>query len=120
MAFSSQRLFFLMTIQEILTYCQPLDSPLAPTRLAKAVLPLITVILSSPSDSQHFESISVKSSKGKKGRKRARDYEGDEVFKLSREVICPTIDEGEVLLTAIEGIGRLDTISHFCSHVFSQ
>ena len=117
-ALSSQRLFFLTTIQEILTYCQPLDSPLVSTRLAKAVLPSITVILSSPSDSQHFENTSVRSSKGKKGRKRARDYEGDEVFKLSREVICPNIDEGKVLLTAFQGIGRLDTISHFCPHIF--
>jgi hypothetical protein len=101
---SSQRLFFLTTIRDILIHCHPLDSPLVPTRLAKAVLPSISVILSAPTGSQSTENTPAMSSRGKKGRKRARGYEGDEVFKLSREVICPTIDDGRVLLAALEGI----------------
>ena len=115
---SSQRAFFLTTVRDILTHCHPLDSFLVPTRLAKAVLPSISVILSAPSHSQNTVNALVMSSRGKKGRKRARGYEGDEVFKLSREVICPTIDDGRVLLTALEGIGSI--LSLFCPHALSS
>lgn len=44
------------------------------------------------------------SQKSRKGRKRARGYEGDEVFKLSKEIICPGPDEGQVIFVALEGI----------------
>jgi hypothetical protein len=101
---SSQRVFFLTTVRDILIHCHPLDSPLVPTRLAKVVLPLISIILSTPSNAQNAENTPAMTGRGKKGRKRARGYEGGEVFKLSREVICPTIDDGRVLLTALEGI----------------
>jgi hypothetical protein len=100
---STQRLFFLTTIRDILTHSHSPDAPLVPTRLAKAVLPSISVILSSPSGPQSAENIP---GRGKKAKKRSRGYEGDEVFKLSREVICPTIDDGKVLLTALEGMSQ--------------
>lgn len=39
----------------------------------------------------------------KKGKKRARGYEGDEVFKTTREIVCPTVEDGEVLIAALDG-----------------
>jgi len=101
---SLQRLIFLTTIRDTLTHCHLLDSPSLPSRLAKAVLPSISVVLSAPSDSQNAENAYAMSSKSKRGKKRARGYEGDEVFKLSREVICLTTGDSKVLLTALEGV----------------
>ncbi|KAG6812998.1 hypothetical protein H0H92_014929 [Tricholoma furcatifolium] len=96
------RLIFLTTVKALLEHCQLLDSPLVPTRLAKAVLPLLSVVLAtpSPSESQSPEDVG-NSQKSKKGKKRARGYEGDEVFKLTREVICPGPEDGKVLLAAL-------------------
>ncbi|KAF5387632.1 hypothetical protein D9615_000575 [Tricholomella constricta] len=98
----SQRLFLLSAIQHLLTHCHVLDSPLVPTRLAKAVLPSLSIILATPSDVQRTEVSVAASQKSRKGKKRARGYEGDEVFKLSRDVICPGSDEGRVLLITLE------------------
>ncbi|KAF8076598.1 rRNA processing/ribosome biogenesis-domain-containing protein [Lyophyllum atratum] len=102
----SQRLFLLSTIQILLSSCHLLDSSLVPTRLAKAVLPSLSIILATPPEVQATED-SVATHKNKKGKKRARGYEGDEVFKLSREVICPGSDDGKVLLVALEVIRLL-------------
>lgn len=46
---------------------------------------------------------SANSTKNRKGKKRARGYEGDEVFKASRDILCPTRDDGEVVLVAVDG-----------------
>ncbi|KAG6903450.1 hypothetical protein C0995_005473 [Termitomyces sp. Mi166 len=97
----SQRLFILTAIRTLLTHCHLLDSPLVPTRLVKAVLPSLSVVLAAPSDPQASDDTTA-SQKSKKGKKRARGYEGDEVFKLSKEVICPGFDEGRVLFVSLE------------------
>ncbi|KAH0587795.1 hypothetical protein J132_06140 [Termitomyces sp. J132] len=98
---SSQRLFILTAIQTLLTHCHLLDSPLVPNRLAKAVLPSLSVVLVTPTESQASDDTSA-SQRSRKGKKRARGYEGDEVFKLSKEVICPGHTDGRVLFIALE------------------
>ncbi|KAE9410119.1 hypothetical protein BT96DRAFT_953314 [Gymnopus androsaceus JB14] len=40
------------------------------------------------------------SGKTKKGKKRLRTYEGDELFRTSGDVVCPAVDDAKVLLTA--------------------
>jgi hypothetical protein len=57
-------------------------------------------LLSTRSDAYMGETSSGQS---KKGRKRRRDYEGDVVFKLSKDVICSSIAEGNVILCALDG-----------------
>lgn len=101
---SLQRLFLLTTLQTLLTHCHPLDSLLIPTRLAKAVLPSLSIILVTPTESEGTTSTAAASTQSKKGKKRARGYEGDEVFKLSRSVICSSLDDGKVLIAACEGL----------------
>ena len=39
------------------------------------------------------------SSKGRKGKKRAREYEGDEQFRINREIMCPEFLGGATLIT---------------------
>ncbi|KAJ6628867.1 rRNA processing/ribosome biogenesis-domain-containing protein [Mycena sp. CBHHK59/15] len=69
-----------------------------PNRLARAILPLLSVVLAKQVDAREKEN--EVSGRSKKSKKRAREYEGDEVFKTSREVICSTADEGNVLLAS--------------------
>lgn len=99
----SQRLVFLSSLQALLSHCYPLDSPLVPTRLMKAILPLISVILTTAAETRDAGTTTTKSRRGKK---RARGYEGDEVFKVTRDVICPTVDGGKVVLAAFDGMIR--------------
>ncbi|KAJ6539553.1 rRNA processing/ribosome biogenesis-domain-containing protein [Mycena capillaripes] len=95
---SSERLPFLKTLQVVLTTCLPLHSTMVVNRLARAILPLISVVLAKEADARETEGNGA--GRSKKSKKRAREFEGDEVFKMSREVICSTVDEGNVLLAA--------------------
>ncbi|KAJ7639023.1 rRNA processing/ribosome biogenesis-domain-containing protein [Roridomyces roridus] len=95
---SSERLAFLGTLQVLLTKCQPLHSTITATRLAKAVLPLTSIVLAKQADLPDTENET--SGRSKKSKKRAREFEGDEIFKLSRDIVCPTAEDGEVLLAA--------------------
>ncbi|KAJ7178937.1 rRNA processing/ribosome biogenesis-domain-containing protein [Mycena filopes] len=93
---SSERLPFLHALQDVLTRCHPLHSTLVVNRLSRAVLPLISVVLAKEGDARETDNVG----RSKKSKKRAREFEGDEVFKVSREVICSTVNEGDVLLAA--------------------
>ena len=103
---SSERLPFLDAIQTTLRCCQPFHSTLLPTRLAKSILPSLTMVLATQSEVQRTDDpVGVSSAgKNKKGKKRARGYEGDEVFRVTREVICPTKQDGDVLMAALHGM----------------
>lgn len=65
----------------------------------KAILPSLTIILATQSE---FHRVEADTGKNKKGKKRARGYEGDEVFKMSRQVVCPLKEDGEVLMAALD------------------
>lgn len=84
----------------LLRNCHPIDSSNIPTRLSKAVLPSITKILSSPTEVDKDNEPS--SSKSKNARKRARNYEGDEVFKVTRQVSYRTAEESEIALASLD------------------
>ncbi|KAL0573964.1 hypothetical protein V5O48_007979 [Marasmius crinis-equi] len=102
----SERLSLLQTLGVLLTNCRSLSSPVLATRVARAVLSSVKVILPSQTDSG--ASLDAQSgSKSKKGKKRARGYEGDEVFKTSISVICPSVVEGKVLLEACDVLQKL-------------
>ncbi|TCD69857.1 hypothetical protein EIP91_005934 [Steccherinum ochraceum] len=97
----SHRLNFLRTTHTLLSKCGLLHDSLLPSRLARAVLPSVTIILAPKSEVQGEVDAASGSTKGRKGKKRARGYEGDEVFKMTRSVICPSDEEGQVVLSAL-------------------
>lgn len=101
--YSSRRLYFLHSAHLLLTKCGILHDSLLPSRLARAMLPSIIVVLSHKSDIQPEAEASAGSAKSRKGKKRARGYEGDEVFKMTRTAICTTEEDGEVVLAALSG-----------------
>ncbi|KAI0775967.1 rRNA processing/ribosome biogenesis-domain-containing protein [Trametes elegans] len=86
--------------------CRLHDNTLS-SRLARAVMPLLTVILSKRSQTDVEGDQGGALGRNKKGKKRARGYEGDEVFKVGREIVCPTPEEGEILLLAVDVLEAL-------------
>jgi hypothetical protein len=76
--------------------------PLLLNRIAKVLLSTFSVLLPTQSDIKSGP-VSVASSKGWKSRKRAHDYEGDEVFKATTGVICPTAVHNAMMLTTLDG-----------------
>ncbi|KAJ3892096.1 rRNA processing/ribosome biogenesis-domain-containing protein [Lentinula edodes] len=78
---------FLETVHALLTRCHPSHSPLLSSRLTRIALLNLMVILPSQTDVQNGMAQTGGTNKSKKGRKRARNYEGDELFKASGDVI---------------------------------
>ncbi|KAI0335615.1 hypothetical protein GY45DRAFT_1316983 [Cubamyces sp. BRFM 1775] len=99
-------LVFLRTILTLLQNCRVHDTTLS-SRLARAVMPLLTVLLSRRAQTSTESEREGGQGRSRKGKKRARGYEGDEVFKVGREIICSTPEEGEMLLTAVDVLEHL-------------
>ncbi|KIP10671.1 hypothetical protein PHLGIDRAFT_125372 [Phlebiopsis gigantea 11061_1 CR5-6] len=98
---TGQRLAFLRVSSALLTHCHPLNDPTLPSRLARAVLPQLSRILALQSQASHEDSSNTDNTKSRRGKKKARAYEGDEVFK-TREIICTCADDGKALLSALQ------------------
>ncbi|KAH7911569.1 rRNA processing/ribosome biogenesis-domain-containing protein [Hygrophoropsis aurantiaca] len=111
------RLNLLQTVNILLENCPPFHSQLGLTRLAKAVLPSVTALLSTETEAQQSDASSIKQSK--KGKKRRREYEGDEVFKLSRAIACPTHEDEEVVLAALDVLRTILLNPHLSPSIHS-
>ncbi|KAF7288291.1 RIX1 domain-containing protein [Mycena chlorophos] len=94
---SATRLPFLEALRTSLSHGHALYSTMIANRLAKAVLPIASVLIDRRTDARPAE---IETGKSKKGKKRARDFEGDEVFRTGHEVVCPTTDDSQALFCA--------------------
>ncbi|KAF8514880.1 rRNA processing/ribosome biogenesis-domain-containing protein [Hysterangium stoloniferum] len=102
----SHRAPFLRILPVLLSNTYALHSPIPPTRLVKTLLPQLTALLSYKVDvQQQIDENSAATSK--KGKKRGRGYEGDEVFKMGRGVLCPAPIDGEIILLALRALDHL-------------
>ncbi|KZT13037.1 uncharacterized protein LAESUDRAFT_754063 [Laetiporus sulphureus 93-53] len=99
-----QRLHFLRATASLLQTESYLYDAVLSSRLARAILPFLTPLLATKTQQKGSSSTDTSKSTGKRGKKRARGYEGDEVFKVAMEIICPTAEEGEVLLVAADAV----------------
>lgn len=99
---SEQHLSFLLASIDVVQSCAPPHDPLIHSRLVRAVLPFLANLLSTQSEVSREVDNNTSGTKSKKGKKRARGYEGDEVFNVDRLIICPTQRDGEVVLAALE------------------
>ena len=100
----------LRAVDGLLKNCHPMDSTVLPARLAKTALPSVMKIIST-SSSAAAGTQEGSSSKSKSSKKRARNFEGDEVFKSTRDVVCSSKDECDVLLISLDGM--LPTVPYF-------
>ncbi|KAF9012654.1 rRNA processing/ribosome biogenesis-domain-containing protein [Cyathus striatus] len=94
-------------LDSLLKFSPSAGSPLILNRVATAVISFISARLLSSQSSLSGSSSEITSGKGKKSKKRARNYEGDEVFSVTKEVMCPTEDEGKALLAALTVVHHL-------------
>ena len=101
----SQSILFMTSLLALLEHTHGLHHPLLPTRLTKAVLAYVTPLLRPQSEDASGPTANGVEGGGKsrKGKKRARDYEGDEVFKVGGGVVLPTVADGEITLLALDG-----------------
>ena len=82
-----------------------LDSTPLCGRIVKAVLPsIMRMVISPPSD---LEVPEIPSNKTKSGRKRARNFEGEEILKTPSEIICPMPEDREVVLISVDGMSAI-------------
>ena len=95
-----QTLLTLQTIASLLSHVTHLHDTVTASRLARAVLPRLAVLLSKRSQVDTQDEQIRAPAKSKKGKKRAREYEGDEALKVGQEIVCSTAEEGCVLLAA--------------------
>ncbi|KAI0320268.1 rRNA processing/ribosome biogenesis-domain-containing protein [Amylostereum chailletii] len=98
---SAQRIPFLRSIKALVAHSPNVHHPLVPTRLTKALLTIVSQLLWAQSDDQNKNGKSV-GGRSKKGKKRAREYEGDEIFKTSCDVLFPGQGDGEMILLALK------------------
>jgi len=101
------RLKVLQTLESLLENPYVLDSPSLCGRLVKAVLPSIMRVVTPPST--NLETIE-RSNKTKSGKKRARNFEGEEIFQRSCGIICPTLEDREAILISIDGNNAISPI----------
>ena len=97
----SHALYSLRAALSLLMNGSQLHDNVIASRLARATMPLLAVVLSKRSPSGDDEPAAT-TSRSKKGKKRARGYEGDEVFKVGREIVCVTAEEGTALLVSLD------------------
>jgi len=97
-----QRLPILTALKTILSSTRFVDTPILANRIVRAVLPYLVVVLSSASPAE-VAMTAAGEDPSKKGKKKAKNYAGDEVFKVTRDIICPTDVDAEVLLSSLEG-----------------
>ncbi|KIY67371.1 hypothetical protein CYLTODRAFT_444097 [Cylindrobasidium torrendii FP15055 ss-10] len=97
----AKRLPFLLALESILTHGLPLHSETTRNRIARTALSLVSVVLPSQSDMAESKDQPTAANSGNKRKKRkASAFEGDEVFKTSRDLLFSTADDGETVLAA--------------------
>jgi hypothetical protein len=97
---SAQRLPFLHALAFLLQHALPLHSTPAITRLLKAVIKTLSPLLSQPKSAASAEAV-VAGTK-KKGKKRAREFEGAEIFSLGPAVLLGSQEEVNCVLAVFD------------------
>ena len=103
MSIRNRRVEFLRALVSLLTNVHTIHFPLVLNRITKVLLSTLSVLLPTQSDIRTGP-VSDTSSKGRKGRKRAHDYEGDEIFKIKTNVICSNPTRDAMILTTLDGM----------------
>jgi hypothetical protein len=104
------RLKILQTLESLLKGPHVLDSPSLSGRMVKAILPPIMKVVTPSGNLESTE----RSSKTKSGKKRARNFEGEEILKKSYEIICPTLEDRNAMLISVDGNNTVSAIYLLC------
>ena len=91
---------FIRSLTVVLKTTHPFHNAQLPSRIVKAILPSLSNLFAKKSFASATEDSGTAKKRGKKGPK---GYEGDEVFKVGKDKICTSDEEGEVILGSIAG-----------------
>ncbi|KAH9077235.1 hypothetical protein EDB83DRAFT_2311797 [Lactarius deliciosus] len=97
----NQHVLFLKVLIALLTNVHTIHFSIVPNRTTKVLLSTLLSLLPSQSDIRAI-SESDMNSKGRKGRKRAHDYEGDEIFRTISGTICSTSAQKEMISVTLD------------------
>ena len=100
---SVQTLPFLRILIAACAHCPVMSNSILVNRLVRAVIPYLTKSILSQSETKNAETADVDGSSKRKGKKRTRGYEGDEVLKNNPRVLLDSRDEERVVMLSIEG-----------------
>jgi len=98
---------FLRILIAACSHSRVMSNTILANRLVRAVIPYLTKSILPQSETKNVETTDVSGSSRWKGKKRARGYEGDEVFKTNPGVLLGSPDEERVAMLSIEGGGPL-------------
>ena len=101
--FRNRRVEFLRALVSLLTNVYTIHFPLVLNRIAKVLLSTLSVLLPTQSDIRTGPVPDTKGN-GRKGRKRAHDYEGDEIFKITTNAISSNPIHDAMILTTLDGM----------------
>ena len=110
-SFSLHTLPFLRILIAACPHSRAMSNPILANRLVRAVIPYLAKSISPQSEAKNAETTDAGGSSQWKGKKRARGYEGDEVFKTAPGVLFGTPREERVVILSVEG--RASSCSHF-------
>jgi len=102
---SVQTLPFLRILIAACSHSRAMSNAILANRLIRAVIPCLTRSILPQSDTKSAEATEGNGSSKRKGKKRARGYEGDEVFKTSPGVLLGSPLEERVVMLSVEGDG---------------
>ncbi|KAL5527690.1 hypothetical protein ACEPAG_6491 [Sanghuangporus baumii] len=100
----TERISIIKLLPALFSSCFPSHEPLMCGRIIKRVLPTIASLLSVKAAEETMATVDIRS---KKGKKRARGYEGDEVFKVENNLLCGTAEDAEHVLAALDALPYL-------------
>ncbi|KAI0284276.1 rRNA processing/ribosome biogenesis-domain-containing protein [Russula aff. rugulosa BPL654] len=99
----NRRVEFLRALVSLLTNVHTIHFPLVLNRIAKVLLSTLSVLLPTQSDIRTGR-VSDTNGKGRKGRKRAHDYEGDEIFEITTNAISSNPIHDAMILTTLDAL----------------
>jgi hypothetical protein len=94
---------FLRILIATSSHSRVMSNPFLANRLIRAVIPYLTKSVLPPPGTKAGELTGISNSSKRKGKKRARGYEGDEVFKTSPGVLFASPHEERVAMLSVEG-----------------
>ncbi|KAJ8515231.1 hypothetical protein ONZ45_g7310 [Pleurotus djamor] len=100
---AQERLPIIRALHAILKYTLPISSPFLPDRLAKVLLPHLTPILNDRDGAAEL----TDGTATKKGKKKAKEFEGDSALRSQRSLTYPSIVEGQVALQTLDALQLL-------------
>ena len=94
---------FLKILVAACVHSRAMSNTLLANRLVRAVIPYLTKSILPQSETKNSETSDVGGSSKRKGKRRARGYEGDEVLKTNPGVLFGSLHEERVVALSIEG-----------------